>query len=329
MMNNSDNQTPILFNFDDWFQNHGGVVVIFLNENNSDKSFEDFDEIKKWALNNKYWLFFKQDKITKKFSFEYLPKNTLFLYNGNEVNLNNYANYIIQIKNKWNKSIPFPDIQINQGNQDSIFIDKINKTFHKMYLHPDIFNNFNDFKFSLGHELSHLDFPEKDFEKIIEKQSFFNFDIIQIIFLFNLFTFIYTFINAKTQADFIATGLMLFTPLLLGALILTSFLTFKKRMINYTKEFFCDVFSMSYVGSVKENNLGLLSHNYFNVYSHPSDKHRIDFYRKMSEDFNNHKLNLNNLKPEDFKPPNLKYPFLFKYLNFVEIAMIFKKKKKS
>jgi len=330
MSNNYDQQTPILFNLDDWFQNHGGVIIIFLNENNSKTDSPEYDDLKKLALNNKYWIFLKQDKVTKKLSFEYLGSNTLFLYNANEVNIKKYADYILKIKNEWNEKIPFPDIQINQEAYDSIYADKINNhSFPKMYLHPDIFDNFNNFRFSLGHELAHLYCPELEFKEIIDKRSFFNLDIIQIMFLLNFITFFYSLTQAKTNADFVAVLIMLIAPTLLGFLILVSFLTFKTRMLNYTKEFFCDIFSIETVGHVGETNLGLTNHNILNAYTHPSDKHRISFYKKMSEKIQNQKLKLDTLKPEDFNPPNLTNPFLFKYMNISEFYILVKKLKKK
>lgn len=332
MTNNNDTQTPWLFCFDDWFQNHGGIVMIYLNENNSNSSSEDYDDFKKWALENKFWIFFKEDDKTKKLSFEYFKPNTLFLYNAKEVDLKKYANYISQIKEKWDKKNEFPDIQISQKNYDSIIVDKTNKKNHKMFLHPDVFDNFEQFRFTLGHELAHIDFPEKDFIKIINKLKFFNFDIIQILFLMNFIATTFIFIKANTITDLIASGLVLIPSLVLGFLILGSFITFKQRMFNYTKEFFCDIYSINYVGVVHEKHMGLNLDeiSFYNVYSHPSNKHRVSFYKKYKENYiNNQRISFDNFNPEDFKSPNLTHQFLFKYLNIYEIVFLFRKNKKK
>lgn len=324
----SQNMTHV--HLDLWFKDQLGTIIIFLNSYDN-KCLSEEDRLFRNAFLDKYWIFLKTNKETKKSEYEMFPIKTKFYYDKKEVDLEKYHKYLLDLKSYVNKEFVFPDIKINKDEVDSIAFDKDNPTEPRMYLSPEVFSDFDRFRFSIGHELAHLTFPEKEYEHKF-KNIFFNFDPVQCIMIFNFIMIGWSAFNIKSSADALATMIMTIPMIPLIFFIYFSYITFEERMMNYTKEFFCDFYSIRFTGTVESEFLGLENFE-FNVFSHPSNNHRISFYKKACKEFN---LQTNTFNTSaTFHPPNISHPFLFKYLSMFEIHMLlnpkFKKiiKKKS
>ena len=321
----SDNQVIDLNVF---FEDQKGFMMIFLNENYKPSDNPVVNQMKNDMIKNKYWLFAHHDEINKKITFANFTPFHKFYYKNNIVNFGEYNQFLHNLKNSIKEeNINFPDIYISNSTFGRIFLDQNNPT---MEVDKDCFENIEKFKFTVGHEIAHL-ILHKNEEKILSQYNFDTLKLVSkkiwLIIGFYLIASIYSvflitseiLLDPKNVPNYISLLLIILTYSIPFTYFFMSFKTFKKRSLNYFREFYSDYLSIKLVGPVKTESLDFKS--FENGYTHPSGTDRNYFYEK------NKKYFIENNKLPEFNPPNFRKSVKYFFLSFSEIIYLLRKNK--
>lgn len=264
----------------DWFNQEDSYINLFLNDEILLQDSKDPIIKLKQDFLDKYWLFMVKNKV---FQF---PSDSKISYGDKLLDLGEIHNLFLETKKKWslkhNNSKNFPDIifsKINLGS--SIFIDKELDKNHIIMFEPSVLENFDDLKFTLGHELGHIDYLDNH-----QHKPFFNLDKTQVrSLILTAISLIGLSINSIGNWRFFLAFSLFISYLSIFYIILSS-LTYKVRIKNYRREFYCDSYSAYLVGKVPVDKLSL--GNDPNGFTHPSSELRKLFYSNFKEiDFYN------------------------------------------
>lgn len=216
---------------------------------------------------------------------------------------------------KWQKimpSVPFPDIQIGPLSEDrSAFIsyDKQN-TRHIIYLGLRDLEALERFKFTVGHELGHLYFFFSGFQDrtnlSLKNKQFKDFLPWPMLIIGGIC--IGANISVLWEQTHLLIVLTSLVQIVFWSLYLAVNIFSRKRLENYSMEFFSDFFSLYFMGKVAADNTGL-SKGGWNAYTHPAGNWRLSFIKHFPE----------NSDLDNWQNPVELFSNKFSILNFYEL----------
>jgi hypothetical protein len=255
------------------------------------------------------WLFVEYLEGTGKFIS---PQD--FTLNETSFNIQSFYEVLQAAEAKWSKLmpfVPFPDVQISADSDQSAYLsyDKTNRR-HIIFLSLKDLASLDKFKFTIGHELGHLYYlfsgmQEKVNARLKHKQfkEFIPWPMVLLgSFCIGLNLFV-IYQNELWLVNLFALMQILGWGSYLAANILS-----RKRLENYSMEFFSDFFSVVFMGKPHHVDCGLTSGGW-NGYTHPAGNWRLNIIRSMPT----------QCLVSQWDNPVERFSYKFKFINFYEM----------
>lgn len=255
------------------------------------------------------WLFVEYKDGTGRFI-----SPTEFILNSQEFNINAFYEILETAYAKWQRlmpKVPFPDVQISTSEDRSAFLsyDKTNAR-HIIFLGLRDIESLDKFKFTIGHELGHLYFffsglQEQVNIRLKQKQfkEFMPWSMVALGGASILFNGYIIYQNEHVLVNLFALIQVVAWSLYLSANILS-----RKRLENYSMEFFSDFFSLSFLGKPETDSCGLNSGGW-NGFTHPAGNWRLSLIKNTPE----------NCLLHEWDNPVERHSYKFRVINFYEM----------
>lgn len=272
--------------FKDFFSQEKNYVLICCNDQTVKDTFGVEDKETYRYLY--FWHFISFDKETQKHGLLKFVANPQFNLEGTKVDVVEIHKRLRRLHDLWKEqfSVPFPDIII-KGLKGSASYSPGEPG--RVVLTIEEIMDLDRLDFVFSHELGHYFYNQnikKEAEESVLSLSYYKGNKGLYLFLamalYNVATSVYILFE-ETTPFFIKIAIVVANALALcylGYFEMASWLSWKKRVKNYTQEFYADHFAQRFLGiKVKRNspNERFIGQVFdFNVYTHPRGDLRLD-----------------------------------------------------
>lgn len=271
-------------NFQDFFKKDKNKVIICFNKQSVTELFGVPEkEASKFLF---FWNFIDYNEDFKKYELLKFTARPRFHLDGKDVDVVGAYNVLKKLYTLWTEQfgVAFPDIVIRSvsGSASYAYGEP-----GQIMLTVEELSDLKRLEFVLSHELGHYFYNQNiqtAAEQDLTKVSYVNKHnhhvwVFLFLLVYNIGVSLFIAFDSETPSFFKVLFLAL-NSMVVGYLAyfeVASFLSLKKRLKNYTQEFYADHFAQKFLGiQVTDAHSGFVGELYnFNVYTHPRSDWRL------------------------------------------------------